>query len=483
MPKGKNVGIEFLRVADESPETIALVTDEMTVSYAQLSDVVISFANRMRDYGVGHSSIVAIDTKDTLVSLAMLLATSLLRAQWIEAGRILAETKVVQPTHFFRSPESTGSKKVKFVVMDNTWGPGRTSDRQSDVKQFHDHSDEDTPWLIVKTSGTTGTPKFLSLSQDIVFDRSKAVTDDFIAHNTRFCSLFSCTAYPFITRALAALLNKCTIIDSRDFNLWQRAGVNLVMGSPLQIIEMLGDAKIRPKIPVVHVAGSKLSETLAVALLDNFNEVIDVYASTETNRSFKNIKSLDENGELLTKGQAVDADVEIISSDGQVCGVGNVGVIRVSNPYLAKGYLNNDEAQKKAFKGKWFYPGDFGTWGVNGELTVLGRLDEVLNLGGVKVNVLLVDAVMKSVDGISDAICFKNPKKGANEELLAFVTFEDQANRIACIEQAKLDCLVKIGAFATPKRIMPVKEIPRTEDGRPNRQHCAGLVLKQVYDT
>jgi acyl-coenzyme A synthetase/AMP-(fatty) acid ligase len=479
----ENVGFEYLKIASEMSEFPALINDEMTVSFAQLASVSVAFAHAMKSYGVSHDSIVAINTKDTLVSLATLIATSLLGSRWVEAGRILAQSKAVRPTHFFRSPEASGSRKVNFVVMDGSWAPDQNQPTEPDKFPFAVCEDKEAAWLIVKTSGTTGTPKYLELNNRTVFARSKAVNDDFVPGVTKFSSLFSCTAYPFITRAIASLINGCTIVDSRDISLWQKVGVNLVMGSPRQVSELLSGSRIRPKIPQVHIAGSVLNDELSLELLTNFTKVVDVYASTETNRSFKNIKCLDEDGNLTTTGEAVDSTVEIIDDNDNLCSPGESGVVRVTNPYLAKGYLNNPSAAAKAFRGNWFYPGDVASWGENGELNVSGRVDDVANFGGVKIDMRLVDTILKSIDGVEGAVCFENPKPGGSGELLALIQISERASPLDCIEKAKLECLVKLGKLATPKRISITKEIPLTEEGRPHRTYCQNLVLERRQTT
>ena len=474
-----NVGFEFVKLSNSHPGAPAIIQDDLVISYKQLRETVASFASNMQKNGVSANSTVAINTHDTIVSLASILATSLLGARWIEANKELAQSKVVQPTHFFKSPEAGGSARAKFIDITPNWGPFYSTDDEKNVGQFEGLADTSSPWLIVKTSGTTGYPKYLTLDQETIFKRSKAIGDDFKPLETRFACLFASGAYPFLTRAIGALLNLSTIVDSRDFNLWNKTGVNLVMGSPLQVHEMLLDVTLKPKLPEIHVAGSKLSDAIARDLLRNFDRVVDVYASTETNRSYKNVKSLDDAGTLVTHGERTDAIVEVIDSQGLPCDKGVIGDVRVNNPYLAKGYLNDDTAQERSFKDGWFYPGDQGSWGEHDALVIHGRQDDIANVGGVKIQLKLIDLLLASLEGIEVAASFKNPIPNAPDELIAFVIVSKGFNPQDVIDNFKIQALTSLTGLNLPKRILAVKNIPIGADGAPLRRICEQMVLER----
>ncbi|MBL4806252.1 MAG: acyl--CoA ligase, partial [Rhodobacteraceae bacterium] len=229
------------------------------------------------------------------------------------------------------------------------------------------------------------------------------------------------------------------------------------------------------KIREIHLAGSNLSDELALKLLTSFEHVVDLYASTESNRSFKNVKSLTVDGIVTTKGQPLDSIVQIIDPDGNTCGAGIEGVVRVKNNYLVKGYLNNPEAEKASFRNGWFYPGDRGKWGSDGQLVILGRTDDVINLGGVKINGTEVDAVLQSVDGIADAVCFKSPLPKEPDTLIAFVVIEKDVDPQTCIDRLRKTCLATLSTRQIPAKIIEVTGLPKAQKGGTKRWKCQNL--------
>ncbi|MEO8529943.1 MAG: class I adenylate-forming enzyme family protein [Deltaproteobacteria bacterium] len=434
----------------------------------------------MRALGISRGALVALNTSDMTISLAVLLATSLLGARFVVASRLLANSPGLEPTHFLRSPEAVGSKRVHFVEIDRTWQPHPGED--PDVATFDGFADDTAPWMYLHTSGSTGTPKYLSLSERVVFDRTVAIKGDFKFGQTTVASLFGATMRPFFARALGTLMNAGALVDSKDITVWQRTGVNLVFASPEQLVTFLGDRVIAPKIQRVEVSGAKLEVGIARLLLQSFETVTDVYGAGETNKTFATRFTLQHDGSLRRKGERLDSEIEIVKPDGTPCANDEVGSVRVRNRYLVDGYLDNPEATTKAFRNGWFYPGDLANWGPSGELLVIGRDDDIINLGGYKVPGLMIDFTLLTVPGVKDAACFKNPKPHAMAELLAFIVFDDLVDRKDVAEAAKRACESRLGISLAPRNIRAIDKIPRAPNGAPMRDICAQLLLEKYNE-
>jgi acyl-CoA synthetase (AMP-forming)/AMP-acid ligase II len=150
-------------------------------------------------------------------------------------------------------------------------------------------------------------------------------------------------------------------------------------------------------------------------------------------------------------------------------------MLRVSNSYMIEGYLGLPKATSTAFQDGWFYPGDFARWLGGGVLDVTGRIDETINLGGIKVNLKAVDEVMASVDGVSAAICFRNPDPDRTNELMAFVVLDDITRRDFVVPDVRKTCVAALGLEESPNYIVVVETLPMTIDGAPRRTECQRL--------
>ncbi|MDX5402705.1 MAG: AMP-binding protein, partial [Rhodobacterales bacterium] len=328
MDKDKGIGACFCEVARRHPEFPAIVLHGAEINYRELWFIVRRFAQRMKELGADQHGIVALNTSDPLVSIAALLASALLGSQFVIAGPNLARTKALQPTLFLRSAEMHEGRRRTYHLIDETWWPGPEQDADFSLDEFKP-VDLDAPWLAQHTSGTTGTPKYLSLSQKMVLDRTAAISGDFPTAATTVAMLFASTSRPFQARAIGALLNACTIVTGADPAQWRRCGVNYVCGSPLQAADFFRTLEPGRKFQRIETSGGRLSDPDAAVLLDHFQTVIDIYGASETNKTFATLIERGPDGAIVRTGRPLDSEVQIVDRNGQPCPVEVAGTVRV----------------------------------------------------------------------------------------------------------------------------------------------------------
>ncbi|MEO8529945.1 MAG: class I adenylate-forming enzyme family protein [Deltaproteobacteria bacterium] len=472
--QNQNIGMAFRAIAAEHPDLPAIIFPDIELSYAKLWRLSAAFARQMQRHGVDRDSVISMRADDPSIVTAALIASSLLGARFAQDVGDRDVSAFISITHSFLTRAANEADPDNRIEIDASWSPA--SVLTDDIGDFPGYVDPDADWLIVHTSGTTGYPKFMGLSQKVVFERSAAVKADFVPQ-TRFACLFPATSRPFFARICAALLNGCTLLAGREPAFLQRESVRMISASHAQIASLLADSDLTPKIPLLEISGAPMTPELAQRLLRSFNTVADVYGASETNKTFVNILTLDRDGQVRTKGQPLDSLVEIVTPDGLPIGPEQKGQVRIRNPYLARGYLQNEEATLAAFKDGWFYPGDIASWGASGELIVRERDDDVVNFAGFKVHALAIDAVLRGVDGIRDAACFMNPKPGAKAELFAFVVLDENTNKLQLTATAKYRCGETFGKAFVPRIIREVAGIPRLSNSHPDRTACAALIL------
>jgi|LGOV01.1.fsa_nt_gb acyl-coenzyme A synthetase/AMP-(fatty) acid ligase len=479
--KEKNVAHRFAQVAQKYPSFPAIITDATVISYAQLLSSSVAFAERLRVLGVDQKSTVAVNTGDTPTSLALTMATSLLGCRMVGTSRALLKQAIVEPTHFFRTPDAKGKRGLGFIEIDESWFEEAATARSEDLRTFPGYESADDIWLILHTSGTTGKPKFLGLTHRMVMDRTEAIAEDFPTAQVTCTLLFNPTSRPFYARAIGALLNACAIVESRDNTFLKQNGVDTVFCSPAQFAAYVKKYGFTEHFANVEISGAKLDNQLARQLAQNFDTIVDVYGASETNKSYVNYVTVDADGLVHRKGRAWDSDVEINDDKGNRCKPGQVGSVRVRNGYMVDGYIGNPEATARNFSDGWFYPGDLAIWGDDGQLDVIGRNDEVISFGGVKIDAQLIDLTIKSVPGIKDAVCFKNPKANRNE-VIALAVFEDGVDKANCIWAIREAYKEHTGLPCFLGRIHEADEIPYSENGRPLREVCRQIVAEKIYN-
>lgn len=468
----------YQSAAEEFGDFPCIVTHSGHLLHRDFWRISLAFAEKISALGVPRGALIALNTADIVVSLAVMMASSLLGLRLVVASHTLAGSKLFKPDLFLKSPEAKGSTRVDFEVIDQSWYPGQSEPL---ADNFEGPEDLHADWLYLHTSGTTGQPKYFALSERCVLDRSRAVSFDFPEAQITLAMTYKVGSRPFYARTTAALLNGCAIVEGADPEFWERSGVNFVCGSPSQLSKILERSSLSRKLECVETAGAPLTDEIAFECLSRFERVTDIYGAGETNKTYVNVVSLQSDGHLSLSGFAVPGStVEIVDDTGRALETGKIGKVRVRNNHMISGYIGRDANHDSPFLDGWFYPGDLGYIDLQGALHIVARDDDVLNLGGYKINANLVDAVVRSIPGVKDAISIRNPIPGAANPVLIFAAFnqhDDPGALAGVMEDIRQRCQVNLSLVLGITAIREIDEVPYNEAGKPSRRACEAMVL------
>nr|WP_275982170.1 class I adenylate-forming enzyme family protein [Frigidibacter sp. ROC022] len=467
-----------MRAVGSAPDAPAVISAQGTVSHGQLAEASLAMALGLQDRGMKQGSTLAMRTGDPAVALASLLATALLGARWIYAHANLVGSDRLDIDMILDDGSQPGESPAGAVQLDQSWFAPRAPEgggpRPLPFTGFR--SPEDI-WMISQTSGTTGTPKLVGLPYRVMMARLEANAARLDWRGLRLASLFPPTSPLWLTYALTALLHGGSVLAGTPPENWPEAKAGFVVSSPAQAQMALGELVLPRKLPLIQVSGGPVSDDHVLHLLQSFEEVWVGYGSTEAFNAMANVKTLDPDGQLRTRTVlAPDVRVEVVDDADQPLPAGQEGIVRVTNPYVAPGYINAPSATAGSFRDGWFYPGDIGRWEPDGSFSVLGRNNEQFNLGGQKLNAPLMDFALMSVPGVRDAICFMLPGVEGTAGLRAFLSVSPEADQTEVLAEARV-ALMKLGGLAAvPERILFLDSLPRNANGKADRRACVRLL-------
>ncbi len=160
--------------------------------------------------------------------------------------------------------------------------------------------------------------------------------------------------------------------------------------------------------------------------------------------------------------------VAVVGDEGERLGYGGVGEILVRGPSVMPGYLDDPEANRKAFlEGGWFRTGDLGTIDDDGFLTVLGRIKELINRGGEKVSPAEIDQVLLDHPAVAEAAAFGVPHERLGEDIAAAVVL--RADSSASPADLRQFLRGRLAPIKMPHRILIVDELPKGDTGKVQR--------------
>jgi len=369
--------------------------------------------------------------------------------------------------------------------------------------------------LLVYTSGTTGTPKGVILSQyNLLVDAQGISQWQAITGNQRMmCVLPIHHVNGIVVTIVIPLYVGGSTVLNRRFSVsrfWERIvreGVNVVSVVPtlLQFLIEYGRAELaagntifggaisrRDLTPFRHfICGAG---TLSVTLAQEFSEIFGLtllhgYGLSESTcySCFLPISLSWEANQrwLLDHGYpSIGCPIEpnemaIFAADGSgvQLGEGERGEICIRGHNVMQGYFKRPDANAETFKFQWFRSGDEGYF-LRDEtgrqfFFITGRIKELINRGGVKFSPFDIEEVLLSIDGVNVGLAIGFPNDYYGEEVGAYVVLEDRANRDE--ETILARCRQVLTFEKSPKAVVFGTEIPVTSTGKYQRLKLQGL--------
>jgi long-chain acyl-CoA synthetase len=215
-----------------------------------------------------------------------------------------------------------------------------------------------------------------------------------------------------------------------------------------------------PNLRLCISAGAPLPGSLARAFREKFGQSIhSFYGSSECGGiCYDRRGETDEDGFVGSAMEGVE--LEILEVGAQA------SQIRVRSAAVADGYFpDSDEA--KLDRGI-FIPDDLLAPSGSG-FKIAGRISDLINVAGKKVNPAEVEAHLLSLPGVREAVVFGRQSALRNEEVAACVVTDPNVGEAELLQL----CRMRLSGWQVPKRIFLVPEIPVNERGKTSRRELA----------
>jgi len=218
--------------------------------------------------------------------------------------------------------------------------------------------------------------------------------------------------------------------------------------------------------------GDFINAELAMTAVRKFGcEVLVVYGSTEIRIALESVVRTEEDVVWLTPNFA--PDVEVVDEHDHPVPTGEEGILRIRfSPTFPTEYMDDPESTAQHFRNGYFYPGDMAVGRDDGRIRILGRVADVLNLGGTKRAVGPFEDWARNLLKVDDLCMFVQQTNDGKEML------------IVAIEGSQLPDRARLEAVAKRFRQVPlvlfplINKFPRSENEmmKVNRREVLRLV-------
>jgi long-chain acyl-CoA synthetase len=487
------------------PERTALIDRHGEWSYAELNRRANQVANGLIAHGLGPGQRVAvlIGNESRFVeallgtwrsgAVAVLANTRLTPAQIAEqvadsdASVVLASAELSDAAAEVAA--RTGGTLILFGAAYDGW-----RESHSHVRPALEVSPDEVG-MQPYTSGSTGTPKGVLLTHRGQLHNARVMAQvDMITEDERAlvsAPIFHANA---MTSVLPFLLAGGSVVILRRFEVEdvaaaiERYRCTFMTGVPSMYASLLKSGAFSRhdmsslrfvacgSAPVTRELLERLESVIpGVAVLEGYGLTEGGPVVTESPRF--GVRRLGSIGLPLPGVQ-----VRLQRPGGEDVDVGEVGEILVRSPGVAVGYHGKQEqfAARITADG-WLRTGDLAHADADGFLYFHGRLDDMINVGGENVYPQAVEALIRHYPGVGEVAVVASPHATKGEVPVAFVVGKPGAT--VDPEQIKQFCLENGPAFAHPRQVLVVDQLPVSAIGKLDRKRLTAMAAPEAEVT
>ena len=343
----------------------------------------------------------------------------------------------------------------------------------------------DDPAYLLFTSGSTAEPKGVLHAHRVVIGRRPMAADwlglsedDIVLHagNINWAYTLGVGVLdPWSRGATGALYS-----GERDPGIWPtliertRSTIFAAVPSVYRQILKYGDPSAQDLSRLRH--GVTAGEALSPELLAHWREATGIWLYEALGMSEISTYVSSRPGEPIRPGSPGrpqrGRQVAVLPVEGGTDPLppGEVGLLAVhrSDPGLMLGYWNRPTEEAAVFRGDWFIGGDLAEFDADGYVWHRGRNDDIMNAFGYRVSPLEVEKVLASHPDVADVAVAERKVASDVSVITAFVV--PKAERAPDEAALLAHCAEHLGVYKRPRKVVFVREIPRTANGKVSRR-------------
>ena len=328
-----------------------------------------------------------------------------------------------------------------------------------DLEEFLAEWHNDSPYVNVHTSGSTGQPKPM-LVEKRRMEASARITCDFLGlkegDSALLCmSLDYIAGKMMVVRALTRGL-KLTVVEPTGCPSWN-GDIDFAAMVPMQVYNLLQTPEGRERLMAVKhliIGGGAIDEDLASALANFPNAVWSTYGMTET---LSHIALRRLNGPKASDWYTPFEGVTLSQTDE--------GCLVIDAPAVHDGALVTNDIVEFDITPSVSSP----SYGERVPFRILGRKDNVICSGGVKIQAEEVERLLRARLR-EPYLISKRPDPKFGEAVVLLTTSTD-------VEAVRTVCQKVLPKYWQPRYIVHVNQIPLTETGKPARKEAERLAV------
>lgn len=480
----------FRDVAERQPDSVAIITDERRVTFAELSALIDNIAQNL---GNREGQFVGIVMSHGIEQIATMLAVLKSGAAYVPAEPALA------PDRIKYMMDNAG---VSLIINDRSFENIQSRVQQEKTTKLsstnnRDYSSPDGIAYVLYTSGTTGRPKGVMVENHSVVNYAEAFGREMEVGTGDVMLQYSiCSFDIFVEEVFASLLNGVAIaIPSPEvhdgsleklMDFCRRNSVTILDGFPYLIADINRQPELLPECTRLIISGGDVVRNSYITNLRDRNiRIYNTYGPSETTVCctyfrIDNATALDDG--TFPIGKAIKGvEVQILDEDMNPVKKGKTGQICISGEGVSRGYMGNAPEQANfvvSENGRRVYKsGDLGYEMEDGNIAFLHRCDDQVMILGRRVEPEEVENILNEYDGIERGVVRADKDAGGLHFLTAYIVTKPDFK----LSELKKFMLSKLADFMIPEFFIKMDKIPITPRGKVNTSALPRILKERTY--
>ena len=481
-PKDNHIHQLFEQQVERTPDNVALVASDKTLTYKELNEDANKVAYALIKKGLHTGDVVGIRLSRTSKFLVSVLGI-------LKAGMTYLPFDMTHPQE--RIDKILSNSNARLCITEQNFDEllNNTNSKNPDIK-----ISEDSLCYCIYTSGSTGVPKGAMIQHKNLCWYVWALMSIYGTEpiNMPFFTSpavdLSVPSYflPLLTGGTTYFYDNELLNDLND--IFSNNEINTIKVTPthLQIILQHIEKQTLHNLKYLISGGESLYRSTCVDFLEKFGEHIEIhneYGPTEATVSCVDyVFSASDTDDIVSIGSPINnAQIYIVDKHINLLPIGATGELCIAGDGVCTGYLNNPELTEEKFipnpfgLGKLYKTGDLAYWRPDGNICYVGRNDFQVKINGQRIELGEIENAIANIDGVVQCAVVVRKDENEKQFICAFYT------------GAKTDAMdfrnilsTKIPKYMIPHIFTHLEKMPMTTSGKISRNSLPEIDLESI---